>query len=557
MSEYVKWFSGLRRKTKDYEEKNGKRNYLLDYRPGALDSDLVISREMVSSETGKSYMNYTTFSDFVEFYEFLFKTGYEKRLFHEVVGENRTQKPRFDIDVDFKNYQAALDLFPEHEHLSVSLLGDLMKDMVIQSIVDCMKLKGYKLDLEEDIMVFSSHGKDKEGKQKSSYHIILNRYFHYGSLQAQAFYKACADISEEPKLFLLLVDSGIYRKNGSLRVLYCRKPGTDRVKRYDKNFTFRGRKYQHRIKIDLEEGDKLTADIQQLNILSNSLITFTDQAIPMPVFPVPKKCQREVSEISEEIYLQCKEIIKEWDREGIFEIDDTDQGMINMKRNFPSMCEICHRIHDLMPPFCYISQTKLYWHCGRAKGKAGIPIGRIKTLKNSTELHLENILNGHHYTLYEEDGSLIRNEDTEKKEKINNNPITFEDIIFEFAGKLNKSAEGIITNQRENPFTKRANLLFESESDSFEEEDTPEEIPEEINRDDKSKNSAEEINECKEIKEIKKVNDCKEIKKVKNFRTKKYVENRKFVENERPTSTVLPRNIKNRRNPEVTIKFKK
>ena len=447
---YVRWFTRIKRKNGNQEKLTGKETYLLDHFPDALDTSFVISKEFPRTDNDKAYFKYTTFDSYFDIYHYINKLPpYERRL-HEVINEHRVQKPRFDIDVDYDNYQLAIDIEDRCEDKSIAELGDYMKDMVIHAIITVMKLKGYVLDMEMDFMIFTSHGKDKKRHDKRSYHIILNRYFHYGCDQASAFYKECCMVAEEPELFELLVDKSIYGRGRSLRLLWSTKvnnPG--RVKKYVPDFTYEGKKYTHRIEVSKEDDIKdLNIELRQMRILANSLITFVDEAVPMPIFPVKQKAKHDNIEISDEAYNQCKELIKKWDSESVFEIEGSDGGVINLSRLYPSMCPICKRIHDNMPSFCYISQAQLYWHCGRAEKRPGIPIGRIKSIKSDIELRLERILKGGHIRILDEDEQLIRDNEIEtapaKIETIYNTIFRLKDQEINVVNAIDKEEKTVV-----------------------------------------------------------------------------------------------------------------
>jgi hypothetical protein len=406
------WCSNIRRKNGIRERaETGRETYLAERCPGALDGMFVISKECArigGNEEG-SYYNYTAFSNYPEIYKYVASLHPRDRRLHEVVSENRPQKPRFDVDIDWDKYQLALKLDDYSDTLPE--MGERVKDLVISSVVAIMELKGYKIELEKDVMVFTSHGTDSKGHEKRSYHILLNRYFHHNSGQAKAFYLECAKVSADSELFELLVDGSIYRAGGSLRMMWSSKVGNvERVKRYTPQYTYQGVVYNHSIDMVVDEEADLTPELQQMFILANSLVTFVDDASPMPVFAVKTAWREENECLTEEVYEECKKMIKAWDINGVYEVTGTEDGKVNLHRLKPDYCCLCDRIHEAMDTFCYLGQAQLFWHCGHAEGKGSVKIGRVRTLRTGVEAFVEGIFRGTGavITFEDEDGEVIR-----------------------------------------------------------------------------------------------------------------------------------------------------
>ena len=418
-----RWCSNIRRKEGIREKgTTGKETYLTDKFPGALSNMFVISKEFPRPKEEGTYFRYTAFESYPEIYKYLISIRPEERRLHEIVGEYKPQKPRFDIDVDRDKYLLALKIDEEYENDSIMILGNRVKDMVIQSILIIMKLKGYELELERDFMIFSSHGLDSKGHEKCSYHIILNRYFHHGCAQATAFYRECNKVSTDPKLFELLVDGSVYRKGGSLRMMWSTKVNNlSRVKKYTPEFTYCEQIYRHTVDMEMENEDadeeleEPSAELQQMFILANSLISFVDEASPMPIFSVPRSARAENECLTEEVYEECKKLIKAWDVNKDYEVEGTEDGRITLKRLQPAFCPLCERIHEKMGTFCYLGQAQLFWHCGHAQGKGSILIGRIGCIRTSAEAFVEGIYSGMDVsiTFQDTDGSVIRRSTSE------------------------------------------------------------------------------------------------------------------------------------------------
>ena len=386
-----RWCSNIHRKQGIREiSRTGTETYLTDKFPGVISGMFIISKEFPRLLGVQSYFRYTAFRSYPEIYKYLVSICPEERRLHEIVGEYVPQKPRFDIDVDYDKYLLALQIDQEYENDSIMTLGNRIKDIVIESVITIMKLKNYELDLDKDFMIFTSHGIDSKGRDKSSYHIILNRYFHHGCAQAGALYTECMKISADPKLFNLLVDGSIYRRGGSLRMMWSSKVNNmSRVKRYTPEFTYKTTNYQHSIDMDT----LITPELQQMFILASSLITFVDESSPMPVLCTPNSDRPENECLTAEIYTECKKLIKAWDLNKSYFVDGTQNGIITLARLSPAYCILCDRVHSNMGTFCYLAQSQLFWHCGHARGKGSVCIGRIQSIKTAAEAFVEGIYN--------------------------------------------------------------------------------------------------------------------------------------------------------------------
>ena len=407
----LRWVTGL---FKDASNKQSHKDrlYLTDIHPYNLLDHIIISRNKVFG--GREIREYAAFRGFPDLFHYMKKIPLEERLFHEVTPEDSMQKPRFDIDIKINDYVSSSNLSDK----TFVEFGEMIKDMVISAVMTVTSNYGLHLDLTRDFMIFTAHGKEKR-----SYHIVLNRYYHHGHEQSRSFYDLCCQSLKEHEkgLYKKYVDPIIYNKNASLRLVWCIKKseGEIREKKYCKTFNYRGKSYTHLI--DYEN----TIKLEQFAILANSLITFTCDADPMPIFPVTKieknydlAANREISDI---VYKACKNIIEKWDTNNNFEVGGCDKGVIQLYRNKGSYCSICTthnvygdglpHIHEKYPSFCYINQNVLYWHCGKAKGISGIPIGYLDSSLNNVTYGKNNLTKSNE----KEDDGKIKVDGTEVK----------------------------------------------------------------------------------------------------------------------------------------------
>ena len=396
-----------------------------------LTGKIVIAKavDIECDKATKKVYNYSVFRDYVELYHYIKDTPPKERVFHEISMEHAPQKARFDIDIEKKKYHAFVTTVLKRKgQASFTLFGDCVKDLVIRNVIAMMKELKLPFDISKDMCIFTSHRSNKR-----SYHIIINRYFHFGSVQAKEFHLRCFRKCEsvvDTQLFSTFVDDSIYDRNHPLRTWHSVKEeeGIYYKKEFQPKFTFDSEKYVHNLRDegfseeeeDEDTADKLKKKIDKLHTLHRSLITCVNESTPFPTFYVAEKVRDHVASMSDSTYLECCALITAWDEEKIFLISGEENGLILLERQATSVCEICEPIrrgtgeaptHDKLHPFCYIHNGSLYWHCRSAKGHSGIFLGKLKTVCCLADTLLDDYIKDlmteqqQDYTLLEEDGT--------------------------------------------------------------------------------------------------------------------------------------------------------
>jgi hypothetical protein len=401
---YRQWTAGLFRRDRDVvsHTSHTPATYLSDVISNDLSEMIIISRDKFVY--GRSVMEYTAFNGYPELYRFMKSVEIKDRQLHEVVPEHSKQKPRFDIDIKKTEYLKYI-LEPGREQISFVNFGEIVKDMVIKAAIKVMATYGVTIGVSTDFMVFTSHGENKR-----SYHIILNGYYHYGNEQAKTFYELCVremniDNAVGASSF---VDASIYGRNRSLRLLWCVKINPEtreaRSKIYPATFNYQGKVYEQRDRLlpyfDDEEEEIIGTTLKHMCILSHSLVTFTAEAVPMPIFPVTRKMYEYNEEIPDNVFEECKSAFADWDTEGNFTVDGSGDGIIHLHRLKPSYCDICNNYnthpHKSNMAFCFINDNQLYWNCGRAKanGRSGtsINIATLSTIRSAVDLRIDRLI---------------------------------------------------------------------------------------------------------------------------------------------------------------------
>lgn len=353
--------------------------YLSDM-PGAL-GGIVVSKQVTLYNS--TFMKYTSFPNYVELHYFLKNTPATEKMFHEVALSTSNQKPRFDIDISMEDYITYFNCSEQVSAEELADFGEWVKDLVVDTSIAVLKQYNVDIDVTRDFAIFTSHSSIKR-----SYHIVMCNLMHRGCEQAEEFYKLCGEsISSHAtrNIYWEFVDGGAYNKNKSLRILWCYKG--DRVKVYNKTFTYKGKQYTH---VHHLLSDDIPLSLYNKRLLSISLITFTSECNDMPLFPIPDKKCYESSEIPDVVLKECTSIIAVWNTAGVYEQRGCEEGKIQMVRKKPSFCEECCKTHDSRPGFCSIVGNSLYLYCGK-EGAGGVPIGTLKSIVSSLDIRLQKI----------------------------------------------------------------------------------------------------------------------------------------------------------------------
>jgi len=294
--------------------------------------------------------------------------------FNEVVTGRRFQKIRFDVDL----HREISEDDSEEEREKFSALGESIKDRLITSIITLLEQDGISVNIEEEVLIFTSHGIEN-GEQKCSYHILLDGHVHTCVEEAKAFYNAVLNLDNINKDFNYSVIDDIYQSNKSLRMLWCHKENSSRTKIFNETFTYLGTSYTH--KFSAKAYNSTHRDMQ---ILALSLITFSDGCKILPKYTEDIEHFAVVNYTKEQV-LEAVKLCRDYfgDRDFVYS-HVTDKGLISLKRLRPSVCSICTKIrgstqlgtHHSYPPYLSIINYSVYWYCGRA-GKARIHLGNV------------------------------------------------------------------------------------------------------------------------------------------------------------------------------------
>jgi hypothetical protein len=336
-----------------------------------IDKDsLIIARKL-------EYYGYSIYYPYYTFIHECYKLPLENRCFFEVILGSQSQKPYFDLDIELTK--------PEFIGWDLEKAKLAVKDL-IRSIMEMSThfpgASGIKI---EDIMVFSSHGKDK-----FSFHVVIDRWC-FPDFMSNKFF--CEKVINNMELHLFpAADLRIYTSVRQFR-------------------TYMSTKYQKgRTKI-LESSDLCSWKPLSWNGLSSnparrfyqiffaSLVTVTSTCkiigYELPVSVVKDYGEQDdLPEKAVEMINSTVDVIID----GDYEILNIEGRRIGLKRLKSSYCQLCERIHgDNVRgggdnAFLTVTSDGLVWyHCFRNDPKNRIIVAAIgsETLSAAVENIIE------------------------------------------------------------------------------------------------------------------------------------------------------------------------
>jgi hypothetical protein len=311
---------------------------------------------------------YYCFDSYIEFYHYQNKILLKDRCFYEVV--NFYQKPHFDIDIDMADLNKVIE---EQDDLNkLNEVGQLLIETIIKACKTT--LEPNVLELEKDVLIYTSHGLSKQGKQKLSYHIIINNWCHHDHIEAKAFFDLIYQYCEGHLngQFVQFIDSSVYKTNQNFRIVGSHKHDNNRVKVFNPNFVFNNNLINHfDIKYD-------NVDKQNLYDLSKSLITFTSGCTLLQTFYICKPIIPYSYEISEEDLEEIKKLLNNQFGD-LFKIRDVVSYKIFLKRQKPSHCPLCLRTHFHENPVIIVYKGEVRWSCRRRDDRQTLTLGFLST----------------------------------------------------------------------------------------------------------------------------------------------------------------------------------
>lgn len=301
---------------------------------------------------------YAYFDSYLEFYNYMIKFEPNERAFYEVAFGELPQKPHFDIDIDIDDFN---EYFPGE---NIDFAANELRDAVITASIDVLMEKSVHMDLSRDLLIYSSHGPNKR-----SFHIIINNKCHDGNKEAKAFYDVVIYkihiLTGSKYIKTNFIDKGVYSPRQQFRLVGCQKHGTNRPKIFYEQFSYKGITYTHVYPEDVSD-----LIIKKLTIIYESMLGFISGCTYLPSFIPPKPSYYNnldnLLDLSQDTINQCLILLKEKMDYCPFSYKEVTGHYILLKRNAPSYCPICEKIHDAEHPYIFVLNGKVYWDCRRS-----------------------------------------------------------------------------------------------------------------------------------------------------------------------------------------------
>lgn len=272
--------------------------------------------------------------------------------FFEIIMAEARQKLYFDLDFHPENINGDVDEY----------IRDML-DCLIGRISDVFRDKGHELDLEDNIMLFSSNS-----IKKRSYHIVVNGFCTDNNLENRALMEEITD--GMPVGYLEEIDDSLYKPNQQLRLFLSQKPHSGRPKIFVGKYNYGPYNIVHKILEignDLPEG--LKTSVRMMEIFKASAITYVEECKTISVIVKVKEKITPMEEDSVEIKKETlQEIVKNSPVAvfKVFEISEVIGSLVILRRKLPAMCSLCERVHDNENSFLRITNSgAVYYYCRR------------------------------------------------------------------------------------------------------------------------------------------------------------------------------------------------
>lgn len=353
------------------------RHLVICYTPKYLPGN---TRPFLTKE-GKPVHLFAHFDSYLDFFEYLQEIAPQDRHFFEIICGEFPQKPHFDIDIK----ESALQTGDQLDEVANFLLNQVIRGC--RAAFEDMKLM---LDLEKDILVYTSHGNDKR-----SFHVVINNYCHSDNKEAKAFYERVMDKvrywtqeNNVHKTYTEFIDHSVYSARQQFRTIGSQKIDSNRPKTYWENFLFQGHNYTHKY------SEPITDEVRKrIVMLYESLVSFTSNCKLLPSLLAGKSFSdynfTDRTDLNKEQLQECFNMIKACMTSCPFTVKEVTGHRILLKRMAPSMCSMCNRVHENENPYLYIIDGRVYWDCRRSEDGNKLLLGYISLEEPSSPVNEE------------------------------------------------------------------------------------------------------------------------------------------------------------------------
>lgn len=363
-----RWYYKLTSKNSSNE--NNIKALLDDFSLDTISKSLVIcftpSEKILNKRSNRPLYIYTLFNSYIEYFKYIQNFEVSERSFYEVIFGELPQKPHFDIDL---NTESVSKLYPNE---NIDTISDILIESLIKSCEDVLSEFNISLDLTKDLLIYTSHGENKR-----SFHVVINNKCHSNNKEAKEFYNIVTDKIKTYTngKYIEFIDKSVYSSRQLFRMVGCQKQGTNRIKVFNETFWYQNKQYTHIYNEDVSD-----INIKKLNIIYESLISYTSSCIFIPI--IQNKEIKEIKEnLNSDLINYCIKLLHNKIRDCPFSVRKVYGNLILLKRLAPSKCPVCKKLepHEHENPFIFIIDNKIYWNCRRSN--KSLLLGFIKVTK--------------------------------------------------------------------------------------------------------------------------------------------------------------------------------
>lgn len=304
----------------------------------------------VAKQTAKAYKycGFENVDGYIKLFNKQEKNNPKGLVYNEVIPQWTKRKIHFDIDYDGK-YPFDIDEF-------------------LRKFIECIakeieKLTSNTLD-GKDIWVLDSSGKNKDGNNKISLHIIINNYHMETCEQMRNFSEQVMShfiplLSIETYHWKSVVDMGIYQSKRQFRIAYNTKYGEERYLT-PRDFLWNDITYHH--------------DDDKHNVIKSTLITHISESSQLLHYDeVVEKKEVYLSDLSPHEYESALKIFNDYfsdNEKRAFSANGVNGRYIVLKRVDKGWCRICSRSHEGENSSLYVDTNgNVIIKCWRNKAK--------------------------------------------------------------------------------------------------------------------------------------------------------------------------------------------
>ena len=405
-----------------------------DYRPEDLQSHLVIC---YTKQYTIDYMQhlYAVFDSYIEFYNYCIQFPLKDCCFYEVV--QFYQKPHFDIDISSSVYIEHYCYDKPYNYDEFFEVGTLLIETLIRACK--LVMLPHVLSLEKDVLVYTSHGKSK-GKDKLSYHIIINHWCHLDEREAGAFFEKVDHLTAcllEGK-YVEWLDKTVYKSRQNFRLVGSHKFDTapdqlmNRTKKFEPTYRYNGDMIVH-------QPDIMTI-AEKFSNFSKSLVTFTSGCQLLQSFVENKNYVPYDYDITEKDLEDIK-VLLEKKFKNQFTVRDIQKHKVYLKKRNPWFCEVCQRVHEHENPVIIVFNNQVKLDCRRNEDGRKLLLGYlVKDVVLEEEVdegpdYTGNFLSFGDYTVDLTNGDIINCQDAIE------DPIKIDDDIINYPNKIDNMTD--------------------------------------------------------------------------------------------------------------------